>query len=151
MKKGVFIVAGILAVGGLTYLYFANKKKKDAVLSSGTSGASSTSGTATTGVGASSVNTEIPPLSTGGISPITNVESQQNLDKANDIAKKIREYYKLSASKDMLIKINDKSSFLKSFAKISNPYPSKIKKLKDDLLKLGYEFKGEKDGVLVKL
>lgn len=151
MKKGVFIVAGVLAVGGLAYLYFANKKKQTSLLAGGTSGASSTSGTATTGVGASSVNTEIPPLSTGGISPITNVESQQNLDKANDIAKKIREYYKLSASKDMLIKITNKSSFLKSFAKNSNPYPSMIKKLKDDLLKLGYEFKGEKDGVLVKL
>lgn len=89
MKKGVFIVAGVLAVGGLAYLYFANKKKQTSLLAGGTSGASSTSGTATTGVGASSVNTEIPPLSTGGISPITNVESQQNLDKAKDIVAKI--------------------------------------------------------------
>jgi hypothetical protein len=35
--------------------------------------------------------------------------------------------------------------------KPSNPYPIMIKKLKDDLLKLGYEYKGDKDGVLVKL
>ncbi len=98
MKKGVFIVAGVLAVGGLAYLYFANKKKQTSLLAGGTSGASSTSGTATTGVGASSVNTEIPPLSTGGISPITNVESQQNLDKAKDIVAKINKSNSLSFS-----------------------------------------------------
>jgi hypothetical protein len=40
---------------------------------------------------------------------------------------------------------------ISSFIKPSNPYPIMIKKLKDDLLKLGYEYKGDKDGVLVKL
>ena len=126
MKKGVFIVAGILAVGGLAYLYFANKKKKEAVLSSRTSGASSTSGTATTGVGASSVNTEIPPLSTGGISPITNVESQQNLDKAKDIVAKI-----------------NKSNRLPMY--IRN---AQVKSLNKKLKELGYKYS---NGILSKL
>lgn len=126
MKKGVFIVAGVLAVGGLAYLYFANKKKQTSLLAGGTSGASSTSGTATTGVGASSVNTEIPPLSTGGISPITNVESQQNLDKAKDIVAKI-----------------NKSNSLPSF--IRNP---QVKSLNKKLKELGYKYS---KGILSKL
>ena len=37
------------------------------------------------------------------------------------------------------------------FSKPTNSYPFAIKKLKDDLLKLGYEYKGTIDGVLVKL
>lgn len=126
MKKGVFIVAGVLAVGGLAYLYFANKKKQTSLLAGGTSGASSTSGTATTGVGASSVNTEIPPLSTGGISPITNVESQQNLDKAKDIVAKI-----------------NKSNSLPLY--IRNP---QVKSLNKKLKELGYKYS---KGILSKL
>lgn len=127
MKKGVFIVAGVLAVGGLAYLYFANKKKQTSLLAGGTSGASSTSGTATTGVGASSVNTEIPPLSTGGISPITNVESQQNLDKA----------------KDIVAKINKSNSIgLLSIRK------AQVKSLNKKLKELGYKYS---EGILSKL
>lgn len=126
MKKGVFIVAGVLAVGGLAYLYFANKKKQTSLLAGGTSGASSTSGTATTGVGASSVNTEIPPLSTGGISPITNVESQQNLDKAKDIVAKINKSNSLPFSiRNALVKSLNKK--LKELGyKYSNGILSKL-------------------------
>ena len=126
MKKGVFIVAGVLAVGGLAYLYFANKKKQTSLLAGGTSGASSTSGTATTVVGTSSVNTEIPPLSTGGISPITNVESQQNLDKAKDIVAKINKSNSLPFS-------------------IRNAL---VKSLNKKLKELGYEYS---KGILSKL
>lgn len=126
MKKGVFIVAGVLAVGGLAYLYFTNKKKQTSLLAGGTSGASSTSGTATTGVGASSVNTEIPPLSTGGISPITNVESQQNLDKA----------------KDIVAKINKSNSLPFSIRNIQ------VKSLNKKLKELGYKYS---NGILSKL
>ena len=126
MKKGVFIVAGVLAVGGLAYLYFANKKKQTSLLAGGTSGAGSTSGTATTGVGASSVNTEIPPLSTGGISPITNVESQQNLDKAKDIVAKI------SKSNSLPLSIRN----------------AQVKSLNKKLKELGYKYS---KGILSKL
>jgi hypothetical protein len=33
----------------------------------------------------------------------------------------------------------------------SNPYPFLIKKLQDELKTLGYEYKGQIDGVLVKI
>jgi hypothetical protein len=159
MKKTVFILAGVLAVGGVAYLYFTNKKKQDALLSGGTSGAGSTSATPTTttlsgGVGSSAINTEIAPLPTGTIITSTTkastAEEQIKLDKANDIAETIKKYYGLSATAEIL-RMVEPPTFNQIWSKPSNPYPKMISKLKDDLLKLGYEYKGEKDGFLVKL
>jgi hypothetical protein len=157
MKKTVFILAGVLAVGGVAYLYFTNKKKQTALLSGGTIGVAPTSPTTTTlsgGVGSSAINTEIAPLPTGTILTSTTkastAEEQIKLDKANDIAETIKKYYGLSATAEIL-RMVEPPTFNQIWSKPSNPYPKMISKLKDDLLKLGYEYKGEKDGVLVKL
>jgi hypothetical protein len=159
-KKVLIIGGGVVVLGAIGYLYFTNKKKQEALLSGGTSGAGSTSatpttGTSTTGVGASPINSEIPPLSTGGIVTSTTkaptIEEQIKLDKANDIVVKIKDYYKKSASAQIRVSMFQPSTFNPIWTKPSNPYPVLISKLKDELLKLGYEYKGEKDGVLVKL
>ncbi len=146
-KKVLIIGGGVLLLGGVAYLYFKNKKKKDDLLAGSTS--------ATTEVGASQVNTQIPPLSTGGIVGTTTstptIQEQENLDKANDIASQIREKYKLSVFAQARVDSWKPSSMTFSFMKPSNPYPSQISKLKDDLLKLGYRFEGTTSGVLVKL
>lgn len=157
-KKVLIIGGGVVVLGAIGYLYFTNKKNQDALLSGGTSGAGSTSatpttGTPTTGVGASPINSEIPPLSTGGIVTTTTVaptpQGQEDLQKAKDLAEKIKKYYQLSASQELKIRMWQPSTF--SRTKPTNSYPALISKLKDDLLKLGYEYKGEKDGILVKL
>ena len=152
-KKVLIIGGGVLLLGGVAYLYFKNKKKQDDLLANGVSGAGSTS--ATTEVGASQVNTQIPPLSTGGIvnstTTIPTIQEQENLDKANDIAEQIRQKYKLSVFAQARVDSWKPSSMTFSFMKPSNPYPSQISKLKDDLLKLGYRFEGTTSGVLVKL
>jgi hypothetical protein len=159
-KKVLIIGGGVVVLGAIGYLYFTNKKKQDALLSGGTSGAGSTSvtpttGTPTTGVGASPINSEIPPLSTGGIvtsaTKAPTIQGQEDLDKANDIVVKLKDYYQKSSFQQARINSYKPLSMSFSFMKPSNPYPIMIKKLKDDLLKLGYEYKGEKDGVLVKL
>lgn len=159
-KKVLIIGGGVVVLGAIGYLYFTNKKKQEAVLSGGTSGAGSTSatpttGTPTTGVGASPINSEIPPLSTGGIvtsaTKAPTIQGQEDLDKANDIVVKIKDYYKKSASKELQIEMFKPDTFRPIWMKPTNPYPATIKKLKDDLLKLGYEYKGTTDGVLVKL
>jgi hypothetical protein len=156
MKNTVFILAGVLAVGGVAYLYFTNKKKQTALLSGGTSGVASTSPTTTTlsgGVGSSAINTEIAPLPTNTvITPTTvapNPEEQIKLDRANDIAQTIKKYYGLSATRELSISAWKPTSTFS--IKPTNPYPAMISKLKDELLKLGYEYKGTRDGVLVKL
>jgi hypothetical protein len=159
-KKVLIIGGGVVVLGAIGYLYFTNKKKQDALLSGGASGAGSTSatpttGTPTTGVGASPINNEIPPLSTGGIvtsaTKAPTIQGQEDLDKANDIVVKLKDYYQKSSFQQARVNSYKPSSMSFSFMKPSNPYPIMIKKLKDELLKLGYEYKGEKDGVLVKL
>jgi hypothetical protein len=44
-----------------------------------------------------------------------------------------------------------KGIFASPISSNSNPYPFLIKKLQDELKKLGYEYKGQIDGVLVKI
>jgi hypothetical protein len=154
-KKVLIIGGGIVVIGAGAYLYFMNKSKKEALLSGSATPTTSSATTPTTGVGASPINSEIPPLSTGGIvTPTTKaptIQEQENLDIANDIVVKIKDYYKKSASAQIRVSMFQPSTFNPIWTKPSNPYPIMIKKLKDDLLKLGYEYKGEKDGVLVKL
>lgn len=157
MKKAVLIGGGVLLVGGLAYLYFANKKKTEKLLSG--SATPSTSGGATTSTTpsgtSSTIDSEIPPLSTGGIVTSTTkgatIQEQENLDKANDIVAKIKNLEKLSIAREAYISRWKPSSFQPSWTKPTNTYPIAIKKLKDDLLKLGYEYKGTTDGTLVKL
>lgn len=155
MKKAVLIGGGVLLVGGLAYLYFANKKKTDALLSSGATPSSEPSASTTPSGTTSVIDSEIPPLSTGGIVTSTTkgatIQEQENLDKANDIVAKIKEYEKSSKSREVSISMWKPSTFSFSFTKPTNPFPAMISKLKDDLLKLGYEYKGTTDGVLVKL
>lgn len=162
MNKKVLIIGGSIVVIGVgAYLYFMNKSKKEALLSGSatptTSGATTptTSGATTTGSITSAIDSQIPPLSTGGIvTPTTKaptIQSQEDLDKANDIVVKIKDYYKKSASAQIRVSMFQPSTFNPIWTQPSNPYPIMIKKLKDDLLKLGYEYKGGKDGVLVKL
>jgi hypothetical protein len=151
-KKVLIIGGGIVVIGAGAYLYFMNKSKKEALLSGG---ATATQPSAT------NVQTP-PPLSTGGIvTPTTKaptIQEQENLDIANDIVVKIKDYYQKIAF--MKAKANDPMSMNRysmssysfvHFVTMSKTYTSAINKLKDDLLKLGYEYKGEKDGVLVKL
>ena len=153
-KKVLIIGGGVVVLGAIGYLYFTNKKKQEALLSGGTSGAGSTSatpttGTPTTGVGASPINSEIPPLSTGGIvTPTTkapSIEEQKKLDQANDIVDKIKKLYLISTKKPP-------TGAFKIFKDTLTDSPSlAITRYKDQLLRLGYEYKGGKDGILVKL
>ena len=151
-KKVLIIGGGILVIGVGAYLYFKKKDKKEA-LSSG-SVTPTTSATTTSGI-TSAIDSQIPPLSTGGIvTPTTKaptIQGQEDLDKANDIVVKLKDYYKKSASAQIRVSMFQPSTFNPIWMKPSNPYPFKINKLKDDLLKLGYEYKGGIDGVLVKL
>ena len=167
-KKVLIIGGGIVVIGAGAYLYFMNKSKKEALLSGSatpttsgattptTSGATTptTSATTTSSI-TSAIDSQIPPLSTGCIvTPTTKaptIQEQENLDIANDIVVKIKDYYKKSASAQIRVSMFQPSTFNPIWTKPSNPYPIMIKKLKDDLLKLGYEYKGDKDGVLVKL
>jgi len=148
MKKGLIIGGGVLLLGGIAYLYFTNKKKQEELLSGGITPTTSdtTTSTATSG-------SQIPPLSTGGIvtpsTKATTVEEQEKLDKANDIVVTIKKYQKLSSSFGQMDRFFPSSFSLNKTR--TNPYPFLINKLKDDLLKLGYEYKGTTDGVLVKL
>jgi hypothetical protein len=162
-KKVLIIGGGIVVIGVGAYLYFMNKSKKEALLSGATtpttSGATTptTSATTTTSSITSAIDSQIPPLSTGGIvTPTTKaptIQEQENLDIANDIVVKIKDYYKKSASFQTTNSMFQPSTFNLNpiGTKLLNPYPILINKLKDDLLKLGYEYKGTIDGVLVKL
>ena len=155
MKKTIFIVGGVLALGAIGYLFLRNKKKQESLL--GGTATSETSGTATVGTSTSatnstSVNSQIPPLSTGGIAT-TSIQDQQNLDKANSIAEKIRKYQKLSTQRNVIISMWKPSIFKP--IKPKNTYPEMIKKLKSELLSLGYKFEGTTSGlfkgILVKI
>jgi hypothetical protein len=155
-KKVLIIGGGIVVIGAGAYLYFMNKSKKEALSSGSATPTTSGATTPTTTSGSTSaIDSEIPPLSTGGIvTPTTKaptIQGQEDLDKANDIVVKIKDYYQKSSFQQARVNSYKPSSMSFSFMKPSNPYPIMIKKLKDDLLKLGYEYKGDKDGVLVKL
>jgi hypothetical protein len=150
-KKVLIIGGGILVIGVGAYLYFTKKDKKEALSSGATTPATPTATSGST----STIDSQIPPLSTGGIvtpsTKATTVEEQEKLDKANDIVFKIKDYYKKSVSAQIRVSMFQPSTFNPIWMKPSNPYPIIISKLKDELLKLGYEYKGEKDGILVKI
>ena len=155
MKKVLLIGGGLAVVGGLAYLYLKNKKKEEAILTEGTSATqpSATTPIVTTPTGATSSATD--GGLTGGSMIVTSKttasssEEQAKLDTAKDIEAKINNYYKASASQQRLNLMKPKGIF--AISSNSNPYPFLIKKLKDDLKILGYEYKGQIDGVLVKI
>ena len=150
MKKVLLVGGGLAVVGGLAYLYLKNKKKEEAILTAGTS---TTQPSATTPTGATSSATD--GGLTGGSMIITstttasNSEEQAKLDTAKDIEAKINNYYRLSASQQRMNLMKPKGIF--AISSNSNPYPFLIKKLQDELKTLGYEYKGQIDGVLVKI
>ena len=164
MKKALIIGGSLVVAGGLVYLFLRNNKKTDELLSGGTldvpqtvSG-QTTAGIANQGIGSSPINVEIPPLSTGVIITSSvvapNNEGQINLVKAREIELKIKDYYNKSRSRQIAISSWTSSSFLgmPKGAKPTNPYPAIIEKLKNDLLKLGYEYKeGSGGAFLVKI
>ena len=155
MKKVLLIGGGLAVVGGLAYLYLKNKKKEEAILTGGTSATqpSATTPIATTPTGATSSATD--GGLTGGSMIVTSTttasssDEQAKLDTARDIEAKINNYYKASASRQTMNLMKPKGVF--AISSNSNPYPFLIKKLKDELKALGYEYKGERDGVLVKI
>jgi hypothetical protein len=154
MKNVLFIGGGLALVGVGAYLYLKNKKKQEAILG-GTTATQPSASTpiVTTPTGATSSATD--GGLTGGSMIVTskttasNSEEQAKLDTAKDIEAKINNYYKASASQQRMNLMKPKGIF--AISSNSNPYPFLIKKLKDDLKVLGYEYKGQIDGVLVKI
>jgi len=154
MKNVLFIGGGLALVGVGAYLYLKNKKKQEAILG-GTTATQPSASTpiVTTPTGATSSATD--GGLTGGSMIVTskttasNSEEQAKLDTAKDIEAKINNYYKASASQQRMNLMKPKGIF--AISSNSNPYPFLIKKLKDDLKTLGYEYKGQIDGVLVKI
>jgi hypothetical protein len=155
MKQVLLIGGGLAVVGGLAYLYLKNKKKEEAILTGGTSATQpiATTPSTTTQTGATSSATD--GGLTGGSMIVTskttasNSEEQAKLDTAKDIEAKINNYYRLSASQQRMNLMKPKGIF--AISSNSNPYPFLIKKLQDELKTLGYEYKGQIDGVLVKI
>ena len=124
-KKTIFIGLGVLLIGGVSFLYFRNKKKQEMVLKNALSSSPQ--------VAIAPVQTQqTPAISSGDVitsqTIATNVLDQQNLDKAKEIVKQINK------TQSMLI-----SSIMKA---------SLIKKLNEELKKIGYKFS---EGLLVKL
>jgi hypothetical protein len=161
-KKVLIIGGGILVIGVGAYLYFTKKDKKEALLSG--SATPTTSG-ATTPATTDNLpkGTIITPSSDGGITPLAvtvpsqtkpTIQNQEELDKIMDSIKKNME---LSRKKKLSIAMwTPSNAFKASGGKIggkpSNPYPAIIERLKNDLLKLGYEVKEGSNGIfLVKL
>jgi LPXTG-motif cell wall-anchored protein len=124
-KKTIFIGLGVLLLGGVSFLYFRNKKKQEMALKNALSSSPQ--------VAIAPVQTQqTPAISSGDVitsqTIATNVLDQQNLDKAKEIVKQINK------TQSMLI-----SSIMKA---------SLIKKLNEELKKIGYKFS---EGLLVKL
>jgi hypothetical protein len=175
MKKVLLIGGGLAVVGGLAYLYLKNKKKQEAILG----GASATqpssiapNGTTPAGTTSSANDGGITPLPKGStITPTTvdgvttsvittpsntapTIQNQMELDAIMDSIKKNME---LSRKRQISISMWKPSNAFRSSGgligvKPTNPYPAKIEKLKNDLLKLGYEYKeGSGGSFLVKI
>lgn len=151
MKKGLLIGGGLAVIGGLAYLYFKNKKKQEAILKGGISATQKNTTTPNT----SSQTGSTSGVSDGGIAPLPKAPTVQNQMELDAILDNIKN----NMAKDKLIRKRiaswKPSSAFKSSgigAKPSNPYPKIIEKLKNDLLKLGYEVKEGSSGLfLVKI
>ena len=134
MKKVLLIGSGLAVVGGLAYLYLKNKKKEEVILTESTSATQpiATTPIATTPTGATSSATD--GGLTGGSMIVTSTttasssEEQAKLDTAKDIEARIKKMYP-----------------------VKGLFKNQFQKLKDDLLRLGYEYKGGVNGILVKI
>jgi hypothetical protein len=163
-KKLLIIGGGIVVIGAGAYFYFMNKKKKDASAvdtQTPTSGTSSAIGDRTTENVVK--GTIVVPSKDGGLTPpvITtpsnttpSIENQEELDRIMDAIKNNIKLGKLRAFKIAIWKPSN--SFIASGgaigAKPSNPYPAIIERLKNDLFRLGYEYREGSDGAfLVKI
>lgn len=119
MKKGIFIVAGLLLVGGLGFLYLKNKKK--AILPSDTTGTPATTTTPTTGAG-STVTQTTDPVTGLPIKPVVKTLSSddmlaiQNLKDTilSDMGKK-NSYKKASSKANVQAEIDKNMAKLKAY------------------------------------
>jgi hypothetical protein len=169
-KKVLIIGGGIVVIGAGAYLYFMNKSKKEALLSGSATPTTSGATTPTTSGATTPTTTDnlpkgtiITPSSDGGITPLAvtipsqtkpTIQNQEELDRIMDSIKKNME---LSRKMQLSIAMWTPSNAFKASGgqidkKPLNPYPTIIEKLKNDLLKLGYEVKEGSNGIfLVKL
>jgi hypothetical protein len=163
-KKLLIIGGGIVVIGAGAYFYFMNKKKKDTLAvdtQTPTSGTSPTIGTPTTENVVK--GTIVVPSKDGGLTPpvITtpsnttpSIKNQEELDRIMDA---IKNNIKLGKTRALTIATWKPSNAFRASggaigAKPSNPYPAKIEILKNDLFKLGYEYREGSDGAfLVKI
>lgn len=150
MKKIVLVSLGVVAVGGIAYLIFMSKKKKVTPAPTGSVPLNEV-------VPSGSPDTQIPTLSTGGIvapkTTVLSIEEELKFNKANDIVDKIKRLYLISSTKTTSTLGSSSNIFAKSIFKdtLTDSPSLAISRYKDQLLKLGYEYKGGKNGVLVKL
>jgi hypothetical protein len=110
MKKGIFIVAGLLLVGGLGFLYLKNKKK--ATLPSDTAGTPATLPTPTTGAG-TTTNVNPPtekPVSVDDLLAITKLKDAI----ISDISTR-NGYKKASSRANVQAEIDKKMATLKTY------------------------------------
>ena len=151
-KKLLIIGGGIVVIGAGAYFYFMNKKKKDASM---VGSQTATNGTISTS--SSQNDSIIPSLSTGGIissNTTPSIKNQEELDRIMDAIKNNIKLGKLRGFKIATWKPSN--AYIVSGgaigAKPSNPYPAIIERLKNDLFRLGYEYREGSDGLfLVKI
>jgi hypothetical protein len=171
MKQVLLIGGGLAVVGGLAYLYLKNKKKEEAILTGGTSATQpiattptgTTSGASDGGIAPLPKGSTITPTTIDGVTtsvittPSNTVLTVQNQMELDAILDSIKKNMELSRKKQISIGLWKPSNAYRSSggsigAKPSNPYPKIIEKLKNDLLKLGYEVKEGSGGLfLVKI
>ena len=164
MKQVLFIGGCLAVVGGLAYLYLKNKKKEEAILTGGTS-ATQPSATTPTGTTSGASDGGITPLPKGStITPTTVDGVTTSVITTPNSALTVKTQMELDAILDSIKneKKNQLRAMMQDFAKALNsggtyvqkPYveSEKIKQLKNDLFRLGYEVKEGSGGLfLVKI
>ena len=164
MKQVLFIGGGLAVVGGLAYLYLKNKKKEEAILTGGTSATQPSATTQTTSTSGAS-DGGITPLPKGStITPTTVDGVTTSVITTPNSALTVKTQMELDAILDSIKneKKNQLRAMMQDFAKALNsggtyvqkPYveSEKIKQLKNDLFRLGYEVKEGSGGLfLVKI
>jgi hypothetical protein len=163
MKKVLLVGGGLAVVGGLAYLYLKNKKKEEAILGS----TSATQPIPTTPTGATSGASDggIAPLPKGStITPTTIDGVTTSVITTPNSALTVKNQMELDAILDS-IKIEKDRQFMARLSAVAQALNSgntfvakpiveseKIKLLKNDLFRLGYEVKEGSGGLfLVKI
>jgi hypothetical protein len=164
MKKALLIGGGLAVVGGLAYLYLKNKKKEEAILTGGTSATQpsattpngTTSGVSDGGIAPLPKGSTITPTTIDGVttSVITTpnsaltVKTQMELDAILDNIKILTDRQRIARMSDFAKALNSGGTY------VAKPIveSEKIKQLKNDLFRLGYEVKEGSGGLfLVKI